>query len=129
MDWETLYTEIKKLNWQVLLILSLLSYFLMSASLTFGVILGGFIIMANFHVFQHSIRRAFCPERLVITTKISVIVKYYFRLLGLGIIFYALIPRGWVHPVGLAVGLSTVVISIISLAIKRALGSYPTEVA
>ena len=127
MDWETLYTEIKKLNWLVLLILSLLSYFLMSASLTFGIILGGFIIMVNFHMFQHSIRRAFCPGGLGITGKISVIAKYYFRLIGLGIIFYALIRRGWVHPVGLAVGLSTVVISIISFAIKRALGASATE--
>ncbi len=120
MDWEKIYRDLKRMNWLILLILSLVSYVLMGPSLTFGVILGGLIIMANFHVFQRSIRRTFSPKGVMQTTKVTIIAKYYFRLLGLGVIIYVLITHGWVDPVGLAVGLSTVVISIVSLGIRRA---------
>ena len=120
MDWDKIYRELKRLNWLILLILSLISYFLMSHSLTLGIILGGLVIMTNFHVFQHTIRRAFSPQGVMQTAKISIIAKYYFRLLALGIIIYILITQGWVDPVGLALGLSTVVISIVSLGVRRA---------
>ncbi len=120
MDWDKIYRELKRLNWLILLTLSLISYFLMSHSLTLGIILGGLVIMTNFHVFQHTIRRAFSPQGIMQAAKISIIAKYYFRLLALGIIIYILITRGWVDPVGLALGLSTVVISIVSLGVRRA---------
>jgi hypothetical protein len=98
----------------------LISYFLLSHSLTLGIILGGLVIIANFNVFQHTIRRAFSPGGVMVTGKMFIILKYYFRLLALGAIICFLIKRGWVDPVGLAIGLSTVVISIVSFGIKRA---------
>jgi len=129
MDWEKVYRDLRKLNWFILLILCLISYFLMRHSFTTGIILGGLIIIANFHVFQHTFRRAFSSERVTKTTnmKVSVIVKFYLRLLGLGIIIYILITRGLVDPVGLTIGLSTVVISIISFGIKSAFKTYSRE--
>ena len=57
----------------------------------------------------------------------SIIAKYYLRLLALGVIIYFLITRGWVDPVGLAVGLSTVVISIVTLGIYLARKTYTGE--
>ncbi len=101
----------------------------MRHSFTTGIILGGLIIIANFHVFQHTFRRVFSPEGVMKTTnmKMSVIVKFYLRLLGLGIIIYILITRGWVDPVGLTIGLSTVVISIVSFGIKSAFKMYSRE--
>jgi len=92
-----------------------------------GVILGGFIIIANFKVFQHTICCAFSPQGIMRKKKISIIAKYYLRLLALGIIIYILITRGWVDPVGLAVGLSTVVISIVSFGISSAWDDFPRE--
>ena len=99
----------------------------MRHSFTTGIILGGLIIIANFHVFQHTFRSVFSPEGVMKTTKVSVIVKFYFRLLVLGIIIYFLITRGGVDPVGLTIGLSTVVISIVSFGIKRAFKMYSRE--
>jgi len=128
MDWEKVYGDLRKLNWFILLTLGIISYFLMRHSFTTGIILGGLIIIANFHVFQHTIRRAFSAECAMKTTKKSVIAKFYLRLLGLGIIMYILITRGWVDPVGLTIGLSTVVISIVSFGIKRALKTRTGEV-
>ena len=124
MDWEKVYGDLRKLNWFILLTLGIVSYFLMRHSFTTGIILGGLIIIANFHVFQYTFRSVFSPEGVMKTTKVSVLVKYYFRLLVLGIIIYFLITREWVDPIGLTIGLSTVVISIVSFGIKRAFKMY-----
>ena len=127
VDWEKVYGDLRKLNWLIVLIMASISYFLMSASLTLGVILGGLIIIANFSVFQHTVRAAFSSEGRMKLTKKSIIVKYYLRLLVLGTIIYTLIKYGRVDPVGLAVGLSTVVISIVILGISRALKTISGE--
>jgi hypothetical protein len=53
--------------------------------------------------------------------------KYYLRILALGLILYVLIARGWIDPLGLVVGLSTVVLSIVGLGIGLALGIRTKE--
>jgi hypothetical protein len=53
--------------------------------------------------------------------------KYYLRLLALGVILYLLITRGRIDPVGLVVGLSTVMVSIIALAIHVVLRTRTKE--
>ncbi|MFH1349967.1 MAG: ATP synthase subunit I [Pseudomonadota bacterium] len=127
MDWQIVYRDIKALNWITLLILSSLSFFLMSPSHTSGIILGGLIIIANFGLFQHTIHCAFSPEGVMRVRGMSIIAKYYFRLLALGVIIFFLISFKWIHPVGLAIGLSTVVISIVSFGIKRAWQTFFSE--
>ncbi len=126
MDWKTLYKDLSTRNWLILLFLSSSSFFMMSNSLTLGVILGGLVIIVNFNILQRTICRAFSSEGIM-TGKITVILKYYLRLLALGVIIYVLITKGWVDPVGLAVGLSTVVISIVSLGFSRAWKTYSSE--
>ena len=121
MDWKTTYEDLKTLNWIILLILSSVSYFLLNPAQTLGIIMGGLLIIANFKIFQHTIRKAFSSDGSMRVGKISIIAKYYFRLLALGIIIFVLINKGWVCPVGLAIGLSTVVISICIFGINRAL--------
>jgi hypothetical protein len=49
--------------------------------------------------------------------KFSIIIKSYLRLLALGAIIYILIDKGLVDPIGLAVGVSTILFSIVSLGI------------
>ncbi|MCF8061861.1 MAG: ATP synthase subunit I [Deltaproteobacteria bacterium] len=127
LDWKAAYREIKLLNWITLLILSAAGAVVLDAASTLGIILGGLVIMANFGLLQHTIRRAFSGEGTMTGTKASVIVKYYLRLLALGIVLLFLISRGWINPVGLAVGLSTVFISIVGFGIKRACKIYTRE--
>jgi len=126
MDWKTLYRNLSTRNWLTLFLMSSVSFFVMSSSLTLGIILGGLVIICNFNILQHTIHRAFSPEGIM-TGKIAVILKYYMRLLALGIIIYVLITRGWVDPIGLGIGLSTVVISIVSFGISRAWKTYSKE--
>ena len=92
----------------------------MSVTFTLGVILGGLIIIANFSVLQHTIRSAFSDQGAMLAKKISVIANFYFRLAIMGLIIYILIITGWVNPLGLAVGLSIVIFSILNFGIRTA---------
>ncbi|MFH0843930.1 MAG: ATP synthase subunit I [Pseudomonadota bacterium] len=127
MEWKIVYKNLSRLNWATLFLLSLLSYFFMNHSLTLGIILGGLVMIANFGLFQHTIRRAFAADGAMKAKRISVIVKYYLRLSALGVIIYALISFNGIDPIGLAIGFSTVVISIIIFGVRRALKTSFSE--
>lgn len=118
MDWDKLVKILRTQNWIILMILGSASFFFMSSPFTLGIILGGLIIIANFNVLQHTIRCAFSSEGLLGAKKMSIILKYYLRLAVIGILLYFLITEKWVNPVGLAIGLSTVMISIVGFGVK-----------
>ena len=121
MDWEVVYEDLKFWNWIILLILSLFSYFLLSPGQTLGTIIGGLLIITNFKIFQHSICKIFNNDEYIKINKTFIILKYYIRLITLGFVIYFLLMKGWIDPIGLALGLSTLVISITILGIGMAL--------
>jgi hypothetical protein len=82
------------------------------------VLLGGLIAITNFHVLEHTIRGAFLPEGNMKRGRFSIIVKSYLRLFAIGAIIYILIDKSLVDPIGLAVGVSTILFSIVSLGIS-----------
>lgn len=127
MYWEIVYKDLKILNWIILLILSLSSYILLSPEQTLGTIIGGLLIITNFKVLQHSIRRIFNNTDFKKINKTSIILKYYIRLIILGFIIFLLLMKGWINPVGLAIGLSTLVISITILGIGMVLKTKNEE--
>ena len=121
MNWVKLFKEISVYNWTILLILGLGSFFLAESDFTLGIILGGLIIIANFNVLQHTIRCSFDMDGVMKPKKKSIIAKYYLRLAIMGALIYALITNALVNPVGLAIGLSTVIISIVAVGIHMVL--------
>ena len=120
MDWDQVYKVLTKRNWITLLILSSVSYFFFSSALTFGVIAGGFTVIINLHFFQNTIREAFSTGNEVPIRKSLLLIKGFLRLTALGIVLYFFVVYLWVDPIGLAIGLSTVVISILSFGISTA---------
>ncbi|MBW2609844.1 MAG: ATP synthase subunit I [Deltaproteobacteria bacterium] len=120
MDWKTIYEGFKIRNWAVLFVLSVIGYGFMSHSRTLGIILGGIVVIANFNIFQHTICHAFSSAGTESFTKVLIIVKYYLRLLALAVIIFILVTKDLVDPVGFAIGLSTMVISIVLFGISRA---------
>lgn len=128
MDWTKTFRTLKTLNWTILLILSSASYIFMGNTFTTGVILGGFLIIANFNVLQRTITKAFGVDGVFRASKGAVVGKYYLRLAVLGILIYLLIRQGWVNPVGLTVGLSVVVFSIVTLGVRMAFSKSSGEV-
>ncbi|MFZ0449842.1 MAG: ATP synthase subunit I [Desulfatiglandaceae bacterium] len=117
MEWKRAFRILKTLNWVILLLLSSASFFLMGNAFTAGVIMGGFLIIANFNLLQRSITMAFSPSGVFGANKGAVVGKYYLRMAVLGLLLYLLISQSWINPVGLAVGLSVVVISIVALGV------------
>jgi len=129
MEWATTFRILKKLNWTILFILSAASFVLMGNAFTAGVILGGFLIIANFNILQRTITKAFLADGVFAANKGAIVGKYYLRLAVLGLLIYLLIRQGWVNPVGLAVGLSVVVCSIVSFGVHLVLSKSSGEVA
>jgi len=117
MEWRKLSKVLRTFNWAILFVLASISFFFMSSAFTLGIILGGLIIIANFNVLQHTVRKGFSSDGSLQGRKAPIIAKYYLRLAAMGFIIFVLIRQQWVHPAGLAVGLSIVVASIVCLGI------------
>ena len=119
--------DIKTFNWVVLFILGAVSGIFMEVQFTLGVILGGLIIIANFSLLHHTMRKAFSDQSAMKGKKMALIAKFYFRLAIMGLIIYILITNGWVNPLGLVVGLSIVVLSILNFGIRAAFRTSSRE--
>lgn len=118
---------VKSLNWIILLVLGFTSFWLMKYDFTAGVILGGLLAIVNFDVLERSLIMLFSPSEGFRIRKAASIVKYFLRLLVLGLIIYVLLKQNWVHPVGLIVGLSVVVISIVGLGVRMLIKPFHQE--
>jgi hypothetical protein len=122
-DWDKIYKDINRLCWAILFLLSSIGYIFMSRTFTLGIIAGGCVIIANFSFLQSTIRKSFHRDALVRVKKALLIGKSFFRLFMLGGIIYLLISRGVVDPIGLTIGLSTVMLGIVSFGVIKALKS------
>lgn len=119
-DWEETYRTLKKRNWIILALLSSFSYFLFNPILAAGVAFGGLVAIASFGAMQRTVRRAFAVDRRENRKKGLIIFKVFLRLFLLGAVLYILITKVKIDPVGLAIGLSTVVLGIVSLGVSQA---------
>ena len=75
-----------------------------------GVIFGGLIVTVNFHLLSRTLKKAFAPPH--IASHHIILAKYYMRFVISGIIIFLLISLHLVNPLGLFVGLSVVVASM-----------------
>lgn len=97
------------------LILTLAGGIFISVNFALGILAGGIIASFNFHWLQKTLRKIF-DQQVVFGGKAIYYVKYYLRLIIVGIILYELIVNKMVHPLGLITGLSVVVINIMVIA-------------
>jgi len=117
---DRLFRKFKRECWLILAVLGIASFFLMRPDFTLGVLMGGFLAIANFAALQHTVRRAFNPGGAVVFNKKAIVLKYYLRLFVLGLLIYMLVTRDLVNPLGLAVGLSVIVIDIVCYGVRSA---------
>jgi len=97
-------------NWILFASVTIGGFALLSKLFALGILAGGLIVTVNFHLLWRTLRKAFQPDRLV--SHHVVIAKYYMRFFASAIILMVLISQHWVDPLGLFVGLSIVVTSI-----------------
>ena len=118
---QRLYKFVNFANWILFSIAVLIGLFVMPSDFTAGIICGGLIVTINFHLLYRTLKKAFSPPYLASTRVI--LGKYYIRFIISGLIIFVLISEHFVDPLGLFVGLSVVVASIM-IATLRELTKY-----
>lgn len=103
-------TFVTRANWVLMVLSSLAGLLLMSPKFALGVFSGGIIVTVNFHLLAGTLKKALTPPHLVSPN--VVIAKYYVRFIISGILIFLVVLSQRVHPLGLFVGLSVVVFSI-----------------
>jgi hypothetical protein len=99
------------MNWVFFLVASLAGFYIAAPEFGRGIVFGGLIVTVNFHLLSRTLKKALRPPHL--SSHHVVLAKYYIRFILSGIIIFVLISRHYVDPLGLVLGLSIVVASII----------------
>ena len=107
---QRLITFVTRSNWIIFILASLAGFLLFTPAFARGILCGGLIVTVNFHLLSKTLKKALTPPHLA--SHNVVIAKYYFRFLVSGVIIFFLIVTHFVNPVGLVLGLSVVVSSI-----------------
>ncbi len=112
---DPLQKKLEIANWIIMGMLLMLSFFFMPHRFTLGMLLGGFISIVNFHWLDRDLRKAF--GRLSEKSGSAIMFKYIIRFTATAIALYFIISGNIVDIIGLVVGLSTVIITMVFTAI------------
>jgi len=97
-------------NWVLFFIGSIAGFLITTPNFAKGIIFGGLIVTINFHMLSRTLKKAFRNPH---SASHNVILgKYYVRFIVSGFIIFLLISKHYVDPIGLFIGLSVVVASI-----------------
>jgi len=107
---QRLLTFIVRSNWILLILAASVASFTASEGVTLGIIAGGLIVTVNFQLLYRTLKKSLTPPYLA--SPRIVLVKYYIRFIISGLIILFLISGDYVNPLGLFIGLSVVVASI-----------------
>jgi len=102
---------ITRANWVLLGMASTGGLYVSSFDFALGIICGGLIVTINFHMLYRTLKKSLTPP--YISSHNVVIAKYYARFIASGFIMFVLISKHLVNPLGLVIGLSIVVASVI----------------
>lgn len=114
---DTLLKELARRNWIILAVLVLLSLIFGSKPTTLGVLSGGTVAIIGYYWLQHSLVKLLTRTDAGASRGFK--ATYIVRLGALAAVLFLLVAIVRVHPVGLAVGLSVVVINIFCTTVKR----------
>ncbi len=98
-------------NWALFVTFSLGGWLLATPGFARGVLFGGLLVTVNFHLLARNLKKTLTPPYL--SSHNAVLAKYYLRFVASGVIIFILIAGHFVNPLGLIIGLSVVVASII----------------
>lgn len=101
-------------NWIIFCIASISGYLFAPPEFAIGIISGGLIVTINFHLLYKTLKKSLTPPHLA--SHNVVLAKYYARFMVSGFIIFILMSGHYVNPLGLFIGLSVVVASIMIAA-------------
>ncbi|MDX1707432.1 MAG: ATP synthase subunit I [Desulfobacterales bacterium] len=102
---------VTRANWILFGVASIAGFVIFSRDVASGIFFGGLLVTINFHLLAKTLKKALTPPHLA--SHNVVLAKYYLRFMISGFIIFLLIAGHIVHPVGLVIGLSIVVFSIV----------------
>ena len=114
---KNLLTFVTRANWLVLAVASVGGFILASPDMLWGILFGGLIVTINFHLLSRTLKKSLTPSNL--TSHNVILAKYYLRFILSGFIIFILIYGHYVHPLGLFIGLSVVVASIMLATLRE----------
>ena len=112
-----IFRFVTRTNWILFALATLLGAVLLPPDYAWGVFCGGLLVTVNFHLLSRTLKKALTPSRL--SSHNVVLAKYYIRFLISGVIIFLLIWSHFVHPIGLILGLSVVVVSIMAATARE----------
>lgn len=104
-------------NWFLFAVTSIFGAILAPIDVAVGIFCGGLIVTVNFHLLYRTLKKALTPPHLV--SHNVVLAKYYVRFAVSGVVIFMLIWGNIVDPIGLIIGLSVVVASIMLATIRE----------
>ena len=107
---QRILTFVTRTNWILCIITSIAGFLLLPFDFALGVFCGGLLVTTNFHLLARTLKNALTPPHL--SSHNVVIAKYFLRFIASGFIIFVLIAGHFVNPLGLIIGLSVVVFSI-----------------
>lgn len=108
---------VTRANWVILAGATAAATALAPLDFALGILCGGLIVTINFYLLARTLHRALTPPHLA--SHNAVIAKYYLRFMASAFVIFLLIAGGVVNPLGLVIGLSVVVVSIILATIRE----------
>ena len=104
-------------NWIFLGLAVLIGWVALQRDFTLGILAGGLIVTINFHLLARTLKKSLTPPHLA--SHNVIIAKYYIRFIISGVIIFFLISGHYVDPLGLFIGLSIVVASIVVATVRE----------
>jgi sterol desaturase/sphingolipid hydroxylase (fatty acid hydroxylase superfamily) len=108
---------VTRANWVILAGSTAAGTALAPVDFALGILCGGLIVTINFYLLARTLHRALTPPHLA--SHNAVLAKYYLRFMASAFVIFLLIAGGVVNPLGLVIGLSVVVVSIILATIRE----------
>ncbi len=127
-----LLTYIQKFNWLLLAVLFVGCWYMFSWPVARSVLIGGLLSSVSFYMlrrdmnlFMTSLSQAGMNWRAVKQIeKVKFFLKFYGRLAVLAVILYLMVSRVAIDVVGLVIGLSTIMLSVIVVVLSRGSNLY-----
>jgi hypothetical protein len=118
---------VQRFNWMLVAVLVAGSWYMYSWPLAQSVLIGGVLANASFfllrrdiHLFMENFSRAGMNWQAVKKIeKVRFFLKFYGRLAVLAVILYVLITRVTIDIIGLVIGLSTIMLSVVIVVLSR----------
>lgn len=98
-------------NWIIFVLVCGAGFMVAPLPFAWGIFFGGLIVTVNFHLLYRTLKKSLTPPNLV--NHNVILAKYYVRFMVSGLVIFFLISNHVVNPLGLFIGLSVVVVSIV----------------